>query len=86
MTFYLIGIDGGGTSCRAAVAALGGRILGRGKAGAANILTDPETALQNITDAARDAFGMRASTRPESGHRARSSASPATMWAMPFIT
>lgn len=57
MTFYLIGIDGGGTSCRAAVAALGGRILGRGKAGAANILTDPETALQNITDAARDAFG-----------------------------
>lgn len=56
MTFYLIGIDGGGTSCRAAVAALDGRILGRGKAGAANILTDPETALQNITDAARAAF------------------------------
>jgi glucosamine kinase len=57
MAFYLIGIDGGGTSCRAAVAALDGRILGRGKAGAANILTDPETALQNITDAARNAFG-----------------------------
>ncbi len=57
MTFYLIGIDGGGTSCRAAVALPDGRILGRGKAGAANILTDPETALQNITDAARVAFG-----------------------------
>ncbi|WP_026622372.1 glucosamine kinase [Ensifer sp. WSM1721] len=56
MTFYLIGIDGGGTSCRAAVALPDGRILGRGKAGAANILTDPETALQNITDAARAAF------------------------------
>ncbi|MQV96142.1 N-acetylglucosamine kinase [Sinorhizobium medicae] len=56
MAFYLIGIDGGGTSCRAAVGALDGRVLGRGKAGAANILTDPETALQNITDAARRAF------------------------------
>ncbi|MQW85387.1 N-acetylglucosamine kinase [Sinorhizobium saheli] len=56
MASYLIGIDGGGTSCRAAVAASDGRILGRGKAGAANILTDPETALQHIADAARAAF------------------------------
>lgn len=53
MTNYLIGIDGGGTSCRAAVATADGRILGRGKAGAANILTDPETALANIGEAAR---------------------------------
>ncbi|MEI3854268.1 MULTISPECIES: N-acetylglucosamine kinase [Ensifer] len=56
MTNYLIGIDGGGTSCRAAVATADGRILGRGKAGAANILTDPETALANIGGAARAAF------------------------------
>ncbi|NRP72201.1 Glucosamine kinase GspK [Ensifer psoraleae] len=56
MTFYLIGIDGGGTSCRAAVAAPDGRILGRGKSGAANILTDPETALANIAGASRAAF------------------------------
>ncbi|WP_376742322.1 BadF/BadG/BcrA/BcrD ATPase family protein [Ensifer canadensis] len=56
MPNYLIGIDGGGTSCRAAVAAGDGRILGRGKAGAANILTDPETALAHIGDAARAAF------------------------------
>ncbi|OHV80588.1 N-acetylglucosamine kinase [Ensifer sp. LCM 4579] len=56
MTSYLIGIDGGGTSCRAAVAGPDGRILGRGKSGAANILTDPETALQNIAGAARAAF------------------------------
>ncbi|MCA1444277.1 N-acetylglucosamine kinase [Ensifer sp. IC4062] len=56
MTSYLIGIDGGGTSCRAAVAAPDGRILGRGKAGAANILTDPETALANIAEASRAAF------------------------------
>ncbi|HXV31752.1 MAG TPA: N-acetylglucosamine kinase [Sinorhizobium sp.] len=56
MTSYLIGIDGGGTSCRVAVATLDGHILGRGKSGAANILTDPENALQNIADAARAAF------------------------------
>ncbi|HEV7308215.1 N-acetylglucosamine kinase [Ensifer sp.] len=56
MTHYLIGIDGGGTSCRAAVASVDGRVLGRGKAGAANILTDPETALANIGEAARAAF------------------------------
>ncbi|UXN57680.1 N-acetylglucosamine kinase [Phyllobacterium zundukense] len=56
MTFYLIGIDGGGTSCRAAVAAPDGRILARAKSGPANILSDPETALSNIADAARAAF------------------------------
>ncbi|WFU92005.1 N-acetylglucosamine kinase (plasmid) [Rhizobium sp. CC1099] len=53
---YLIGIDGGGTSCRAAVADRDGRILGRAKSGAANILSDPDTALQNIIDGARAAF------------------------------
>ncbi|ESY90460.1 N-acetylglucosamine kinase [Mesorhizobium sp. LNHC229A00] len=56
MTSYLIGIDGGGTSCRAAVADRDGRILGRAKSGPANILTDPETALRNIAEAARAAF------------------------------
>lgn len=56
MISYLIGIDGGGTSCRAAVADTEGRILGRAKSGPANILTDPETALKNIANAARGAF------------------------------
>lgn len=56
MTSYLIGIDGGGTSCRAAVADRDGRILGRAKSGPANILTDPETALKNIAEATRGAF------------------------------
>ncbi|MFN7027514.1 MAG: N-acetylglucosamine kinase, partial [Pseudorhizobium sp.] len=45
MEKYFIGIDGGGTSCRAAVAGRDGRILGRGRSGASNILTDPDTAL-----------------------------------------
>ena len=56
MPEFIVGIDGGGTSCRAAVAAADGRILGRGKSGAANILTDPDTALANITAATKAAF------------------------------
>jgi glucosamine kinase len=56
MTKYAIGIDGGGTSCRAAVADATGLILGRGKAGAANIMSDPEGALANIIASARTAL------------------------------
>ena len=56
MQRYLVGIDGGGTSCRAAVADATGRILGRGKSGASNIMTAPDTAILNMTDAARSAF------------------------------
>jgi glucosamine kinase len=56
MRNYLIGIDGGGTSCRAAVADAAGRVLGKGKSGAANIMTAPDTALANITQAAQAAF------------------------------
>ena len=50
MTFVL-GIDGGGTSCRAALATLSGDIIGRGKSGAANIRTDLTGARENIADA-----------------------------------
>ncbi len=53
MAAYFLGIDGGGTSCRAAVADAQGRILGRGRSGPSNILTDPDTALQHIEEAAR---------------------------------
>ena len=56
MPHYILGIDGGGTSCRAAVAGADGRILGRGKSGAANILTDPDNALAHIVGAATAAF------------------------------
>ncbi|WP_275787127.1 N-acetylglucosamine kinase [Pararhizobium gei] len=56
MAHYILGIDGGGTSCRAAVASPDGCILGRGKSGAANILTDPDTALIHIIGAAEAAF------------------------------
>jgi glucosamine kinase len=53
---YVIGIDGGGTSCRAALAETNGTVLGRGKSGASNILTDPDTALKHIVEACELAF------------------------------
>lgn len=56
MVDFLIGVDGGGTGCRAAVADLGGRLLGTGTGGAANILTDPEGALAGIRAAIDDAM------------------------------
>ncbi|MCD2172356.1 N-acetylglucosamine kinase [Rhizobium sp. C4] len=55
MPDYFIGIDGGGTSCRAAIADASGNILGRARGGAANILTNLDGALANITSTAGDA-------------------------------
>lgn len=52
---YYLGIDGGGTSCRAALADADGRIVGRGKSGIANIMTDPDRALASIEAAAKAA-------------------------------
>ena len=51
MAFYL-GIDGGGSGCRAAVCDAEGRMLGRGAAASANIWSDPDGALGNILAAA----------------------------------
>ncbi len=53
---FVIGIDGGGTSCRAALASLDGRMLGRARSGAANIRTDLTGARASIVEAARLAF------------------------------
>ncbi len=52
----VLGIDGGGTGCRAALATATGEILGRGRSGPANIRTDLEGARENIVEAARLAF------------------------------
>lgn len=52
---HMIAIDGGGTSCRALVADVGGVVLGRGKAGSANIMTDIEGARKNIVAASEAA-------------------------------
>lgn len=61
----ILGVDGGGTGCRAAVAdpaahGPGSRVLGTGAAGPANIASDPDGAAANILTAAREA--LRAAT------------------------
>ena len=53
---FVLGIDGGGTGCRAALATAAGEIVGRGKSGAANVRTDLSGARGNIVDAAEMAF------------------------------
>lgn len=55
MSYYL-GIDGGGTGCRAAIADAQGRIIGRGAAGPANISVGAEGPCANILAAARAAL------------------------------
>jgi glucosamine kinase len=53
---FVLGIDGGGTSCRAALATADGVVLARSVSGAANIRTDLTGARNNIVEAARLAF------------------------------
>ena len=52
----LVAIDGGGTSCRAAIAEPGGRVIGRATTGSANVSTDPAGAVENIVAATRAAL------------------------------
>ncbi|WP_295045078.1 BadF/BadG/BcrA/BcrD ATPase family protein [uncultured Paracoccus sp.] len=54
MAFFL-GIDGGGTGCRAALADEAGRILGQGQGGPANINTDVDGAAASIMQATAQA-------------------------------
>lgn len=51
-----LGVDGGGTGCRAAVADGSGRVLGEGRAGPANIASDVMGARDNILAATRAAL------------------------------
>lgn len=53
---YLLGIDGGGTGCRAALTDMSGQVLATGKSGSANIMTDMNTARLNILDATEAAL------------------------------
>ncbi|HEX9857972.1 MAG TPA: BadF/BadG/BcrA/BcrD ATPase family protein [Paracoccaceae bacterium] len=57
MTFFL-GIDGGGTGCRAAVADASGHVLGQARGGPANIASDPGGARANILAAATAALAQ----------------------------
>lgn len=59
---YLVAIDGGGTSCRAAVAAPDGSVVGKATTGSANISTNPDGATASIVEATRkalDAAGLQ---------------------------
>lgn len=53
---FILGIDGGGTSCRAALATPDGKILARARSGSANIHTNLAGARASIIEAARMAF------------------------------
>lgn len=64
----ILGVDGGGTGCRAAVAALSGQVLGRGEAGAANIASDPDGARQNIQIAVGMALAKANATQTDIRH------------------
>ncbi len=52
---YLVGIDGGGTSCRARVIDHKSNLIAEGRSGSANILLGAEPALDAIIDALLDA-------------------------------
>ncbi|MCP3688310.1 MAG: N-acetylglucosamine kinase [Gammaproteobacteria bacterium] len=55
---YLIGVDGGGTSCRVAVADVSGKVLARAHSGPANIATDYSMARENILSAIQTAWHL----------------------------
>ncbi|MBK8438921.1 MAG: ATPase [Rhodobacter sp.] len=58
---YLLGIDGGGTACRASLVGPDGDVLGMGQAGPANVATTVSGAIASVLAAARaalDAAGL----------------------------
>ncbi|MGV3001817.1 BadF/BadG/BcrA/BcrD ATPase family protein [Vibrio sp.] len=55
MSDLLVGIDGGGTSCRARIRDSHGVLLGEGKSGSANILLGVEVAMDSIIEAINQA-------------------------------
>jgi glucosamine kinase len=54
MNGLFVGIDGGGTKCRARLRDESGRALGEGRAGPANIWRDPVAAMRSVLDACRE--------------------------------
>lgn len=53
-----LGVDGGGTGCRAAICDAAGRVLGRGEAGPANISVNVQNAAENIRQAIGSAMAQ----------------------------
>lgn len=52
----LLGLDGGGSGCRAVLADASGQVLGRGEAGPSNVMSDPEAAVAAILACANAAL------------------------------
>lgn len=62
---YIIGVDGGGTGCRVAVADSAGNVLARAEGGAANIATNFDIARANILKTTSLAFVNAGLPKPE---------------------
>ncbi len=62
---YIIGVDGGGTGCRVAVANSAGNVLARAEGGAANIATNYDVARTNILRTISLAFVNAGIPKPE---------------------
>ena len=60
---WILGLDGGGTGCRAVLADRSGTVMGRGAAGPANIMSNRDGALHNIMAAAEAALAGRPAAR-----------------------
>lgn len=56
---YFLGLDGGGTGCRATLVDAEGRVLGQGVAGPANIMSDAAGATAAILEASQQALRGR---------------------------
>jgi glucosamine kinase len=52
---FLIGVDGGGTGCRAAIAHTDGQIVAQVEGGRANVATEFDLAVRNVADAIQNA-------------------------------
>ena len=61
----LLGIDGGGTQCRARLASRAGEVLGEGRAGAANLRFGVEAGLAAALDAAGQCFAAAGLSPPD---------------------
>ncbi len=65
---FLLGIDGGGTCCRAQLVSFAGEVLGNGRAGPANPLRDPERTRNSILAATELAFNDAGLGRADFAH------------------
>lgn len=55
MSRFWLGVDGGGTSCRARLVDESGQLLGEGKSGSANVMLGANTAMASVVEAAQNA-------------------------------